>query len=284
MKKINRFAIVFIILCCAFLFCGCAAVSYSVVENENGGIGQIVEIQLDEKQLGDAGATAAQITKMKTDICTIMANKQTEIYDAYQQKVKNDSSLTSAQRQMLVEGVDGNVSVAGSTISANLTFVNVASYYYFYDIDPTDTSEDVVEKKDNLFYSRYIQTTQTIFSNQELINSYTTLANQYIESMGLANPSKIQVPQYSYSYQTSNTKLKSDADKKTFEGDMVVHTWLMTSDQTQREIHFYTVQPRRAVWYAFALGGAVVLVGVLFVANHFKTKKAKRDEVEIIEP
>lgn len=272
------------ILCCTFLFCGCATVSYSVVETESGGVGQVVEVELDEKQLGSAGATASQITRMKSDIASLMTNKQTEIMNNYLQKVQNDKSLTSAQRQMLAQGVDTDVKVADSTISASFVFVNTATYYYFYDIDTSDSDDEVVEKKESLFYSRYIQTTQTIFSNQELVDSYTNLANEYIASLSLPNASKIQAPQYSYSYQTTNKKLKSDADQKTAENGMVTHTWFMSNDQTQREIHFYTVQPRRVIWYAFALGGALVLVGVLFVINHFKTKKAKREEIEIIEP
>ena len=284
MKKIHRLALVLIILCCTFLFCGCATVSYSVIETENGGVGQVVDIELDEKQLGSAGATVSQITKMKSDIATIMRDKQTEIMNNYLKKVQNDKSLTSAQRQMLAEGVDTDVKVADSTVSASFVFVNTATYYYFYDIDTSDGDEQVVEKKESLFYSRYIQTTQTIFSNQELINSYTKIANEYIESLHLSNPSKIQTPQYSYSYKTTNTRLKSDADQKTAENGAVTHTWFMSSDQTQREIHFYTVQPRRVVWYSFALGGAIVLVGALFVVNYFKSKKAKRDEVEVIEP
>lgn len=272
------------IFCCTFLFCGCATVSYSVVETENGGVGQVIEIELDEKQLGSAGATASQITKMKSDIATIMTNKQTEIMNNYLQKVQNDKSLTSAQRQMLAEGVDTDVKVADSTVSANFVFVNTATYYYFYDIDTSDEEDDIIEEKRGLFYSRYIQTTQTIFSNQELINSYTNLADEYIKSLNLSNTSKIQTPQYSYSYKTTNTRLKSDADQKTAEKGTVTHTWFMSSDQTQREIHFYTTQPRREIWYAFALGGAILLVGVLFVVNYFKTKKAKKDEIEIIEP
>ena len=284
MKKFYRLALVFMIMCCTFLFCGCATVSYSVVETENGGVGQVIDIELDEKQLGSAGATASQITKMKRDIATIMTNKQTEIMNSYLQKVQNDKNLTSAQRQMLAEGVDTDVKVADSTITASFSFVNVVAYYYFYDIDTSDSDEKIVENRESLFYSQYIQTTQTIFSNQELIGSYTDLANQYIESLNLSNPSKIQAPQYSYSYKTTNTRLKSDADQKTAENGVVMHTWFMSSEQTQREIHFYTLQPRRVIWYAFALGGAIVLVGVLFVVNYFKSKKAKRDEVEIIEP
>lgn len=284
MKKFYRLALVFMIMCCTFLFCGCATVSYSVVETENGGVGQVIDIELDEKQLGSAGATASQITKMKRDIATIMTNKQTEIMNSYLQKVQNDKNLTSAQRQMLAEGVDTDVKVADSTITASFSFVNVVAYYYFYDIDTSDSDEKIVENRESLFYSQYIQTTQTIFSNQELVGSYTDLANQYIESLNLSNPSKIQAPQYSYSYKTTNTRLKSDADQKTAENGVVTHTWFMSSEQTQREIHFYTLQPRRVIWYAFALGGAIVLVGVLFVVNYFKSKKAKRDEVEIIEP
>lgn len=284
MKKFYRLALVFMIMCCTFLFCGCATVSYSVVETENGGVGQVIDIELDEKQLGSAGATASQLTKMKRDIATIMTNKQTEIMNSYLQKVQNDKNLTSAQRQMLAEGVDTDVKVADSTITASFSFVNVVAYYYFYDIDTSDSDEKIVENRESLFYSQYIQTTQTIFSNQELVGSYTDLANQYIESLNLSNPSKIQAPQYSYSYKTTNTRLKSDADQKTAENGVVTHTWFMSSEQTQREIHFYTLQPRRVIWYAFALGGAIVLVGVLFVINYFKSKKAKRDEVEIIEP
>lgn len=284
MKKFHRLALVFMILCCTFLFCGCATVSYSVIETESGGVGQVIDIELDEKQLGSAGATASQLTKMKRDIATIMTNKQTEIMNSYLQKVQNDKNLTSAQRQMLAEGVDTDVKVADSTITASFSFVNVVAYYYFYDIDTSDSDEKIVENRESLFYSQYIQTTQTIFSNQELVGSYTDLANQYIESLNLSNPSKIQAPQYSYSYKTTNTRLKSDADQKTAENGVVTHTWFMSSEQTQREIHFYTLQPRRVIWYAFALGGAIVLVGVLFVINYFKSKKAKRDEVEIIEP
>ena len=284
MKKIHRLALVFMILCCTFLFCGCATVSYSVIETENGGVGQVIEIELDEKQLESAGATVSQITKMKSDIATIMTNKQNEILSAYLQKVQNDKSLTSPQREMLADGVEVDVVSSGSTISAKFVFANVATYYYFYDIDPTENDEDVVERKEGLFYSQYVQTTQTIFSNQELINSYVGLANEYLASLNLPNSSKIQAPQYSYSYQTSNTRLKSDADQKKAENGAITHTWFMSSDQTQREIHFYTRQPRRVIWYAFALVGAVVFVCVLFVVNHFKTKKEKRDEVEIIEP
>ncbi len=284
MKKFYRFALVFMIFCCTFLFCGCATVSYSVIETENGGVGQVIEIELDEKQLGQAGATAAQIQNMKTDIATLMTNKQNEILNNYFQKVQNDKTLTSAQHQMLAEGVNTNVDISDSSIFARFTFVNVATYYYFYDIDTSDEEDDIIEEKQGLFYSRYIQTTQTIFSNQELIDSYVALANQYIDGLNLSNPSKIQAPQYTYSYQTSSTKLKSDADEKRVENGAIIHTWHMSSDQTQREIHFYTTQPRREIWYAFALGGAILLVGVLFVVNYFKTRKAKKDEIEIIEP
>lgn len=274
------------ILCCTFLLCGCASVSYTVVESENGSVGQVVEIDLDEHQLGSAGATSNQIQKMKADIKSLMEGKQAEIMSAYVAKVNNDTSLTSSQKEIFAEGVETSVMISDSTITARFDFINVAVYYYFYDIDPTadDDEENISQKSDGLFYDEYTQTTKTIFSNQELIDSYVSLANNYIARLNLPNPTKIKAPQYSYSYQTSNTKLKSDADQVSRTEDGVVHTWFMTSDQTQREIHFYTRQPRRVVWYAFALGGAVLLVGVLFVVNFFKVKKKKKDEVEIIEP
>ncbi len=285
MKKRYVFAFL-MILCCTFLLCGCASVSYTVVESENGSVGQVVEIDLDEHQLGSAGATSNQIQKMKADIKSLMEGKQAEIMSAYVAKVNNDTSLTSSQKEIFAEGVETSVMISDSTITARFDFINVAVYYYFYDIDPTadDDEENISQKSDGLFYDEYTQTTKTIFSNQELIDSYVSLANNYIARLNLPNPTKIKAPQYSYSYQTSNTKLKSDADQVSRTEDGVVHTWFMTSDQTQREIHFYTRQPRRVVWYAFALGGAVLLVGVLFVVNFFKVKKKKKDEVEIIEP
>lgn len=285
MKKRYVFAFL-MILCCTFMFCGCATVSYTVVENENGGVGQVVEIDLNELQLDSAGATSTQIQQMKADIKLLVEGKQAEIMNAYIKKVNNDKSLTSAQKESLVEGVETSVNVYDSTISARFDFVGVGTYYYFYGIDPTasDEEENISHKRNGLFYDQYIQTTKTIFSDQELIDSYVSLANDYIARLNLSNPQKIKAPQYAYSYQTSNTRLKSDADQVSRTENGIVHTWFMTSDQTQREIHFYTRQPRRIVWYAFALGGAVVLVGVLFVVNFFKAKKEKKDEVEIIEP
>lgn len=285
MKKKYFFALI-MILCCTFLLCGCASVSYTVIEGEDGSVGQIVEIELDTQQLASAGATSSQIQKMKTDIRNIMSNKQTQIVNSYVSQVQNDSSLTDSQKQMLVDGVEANVQIQDDTIYATFDFANVVVYYYFYDIDPNedDSDQNISQKDDGLFYEQYIQTTKTIFSNQELVDSYVDLANQYIDSLNLSNPSKIKAPQYSYSYQTTNAKLKSDADYVGETDEGYVHTWFMTSDQTQREIHFYTRQPRRVVWYAFALGGALILVGVLFVVNFFKVKKQKKDEVEIIEP
>jgi len=182
MKKIHRLALIFMILCCTFLFCGCATVSYSVIETENGGVGQVIDIELDEKQLGSAGATASQITKMKSDIATIMTNKQTEIMNNYLQKVQNDKSLTSAQRQMLAEGVDTDVKVADSTVSASFVFVNTATYYYFYDIDTSDSDEQVVEKKEGLFYryTRYEQSAKTAQEKDKA--SYETLVGKEKEA------------------------------------------------------------------------------------------------------
>lgn len=274
------------ILCCTFMLCGCASVSYTIIEDENGTVGQVVEIDLDELQLGNAGATQNQIQKMKTDIKSLIESKQTEILNAYVMRVNSDKSLTSSQKNLFIEGVESDVQISDTIITARFDFISVVVYYYFYDIDPTqeDQDESVTQKDYNLFYDQYVQSTKTIFSNQELIDSYMDLANDYISSLSLPNPSKIKAPQYSYSYQTSSSKLKSDADQISKTADGYVHTWYMTSDQTQREIHFYTRQPRREIWYGFALGGAVVLVGVLFVVNFFKAKKEKKDEVEIIEP
>lgn len=285
MKKRYIFAFL-MIMCCTFLLCGCATVSYTIVEGEDGSVGQIIEIELDTQQLGTAGATSSQIEKMKSDIKAIISTKQSQLFQAYRTKLENDASLTESQKQTLSRALAVDTKIIDDSIVGTLDFENVVAYYYFYDIDPTedDGEDNISQENDGLFYERYIQKTKTIFSNQELVDSYVNLANEYIENLNLTNPSKIKSPQFCYTYKTTSTSLGSDADQITKTDDGIEHTWFMTSDQTQREIHFYTRQPRRVVWYAFALGGALILVGVLYVVNFFKVKKQKKDEVEIIEP
>ncbi len=285
MKK-NRFALILIIIFCAFTLCGCATVSYTTVESEYGGVTQVVDVDLDQQQLYAAGVTPNQFADMKAYVASIMKSKQDELIANYETKITKDASLNDAQKELLSSGVETKIEAGQTIVRFSINFSSISCYYYFYDIDPTQSSSDeITVKNDSLFFKTHTQTTKTIFSNTELVNSYQAAADNYLKSLGLSNPQKITKPQFSYSYQTSNRRLKSDADLKQNAADgSVVHTWMMTQDETQKQIHFYTLAPRRAVWYGFALGGALVLIGALFAYNFYKTKKQKRDEVEIIEP
>lgn len=284
MKKF-RLALILVITFCVFLLTGCANVSYSVLENQDGTIKQAVDITLDQQQLLLAGADNADYLSIKNEVMRVMNTKKQELLDDYFDRLSKNPDLTPHQKEALKESVQIEISEEINIIRYSMNFENIGAYYLFYDYDPTkNDDEEVVEKKEGLFYSRYVQKTQTIFSNTQMVQSYVTYAKNYLQSLGVS-PSMIKEPTYSYSYKTLNSKMYSDCDQRTTTEDGgVIHTWNMSADQTQREIMFFTVQPRKVVWYLFALGGALVLVGVLFLVHFLKTKKKKQDEVQVIEP
>lgn len=275
-----------LIICCVFLFTGCATVSYSVVEQESGGVEQVVEIELDQRQLVKAGATQTQIDEIKNKILSRMSQIKDNLYTSFQSRLVNDSDLSVSQKEHYFQSLSLKTYTNDGAMGIKMSFADVASYYYFYEIDPNEESDtEIIEQNQNLFFSKYIQSTKTIFSDSELIQPLIDEANSYIQSLNLPKPTQIKAPNFCYSYRSTNSKLYSDADTRVLDSNGgYIHTWYIASDETQREINFYTIQPRRVVWYVLALIVVFIFVAIMFIVYFVKKKKAKKDEVEIIEP
>ena len=111
-----------------------------------------------------------------------------------------------------------------------------------------------------------------------ILKSNTTLTDEQIATL---------IPsEFLYRYGCNTPRLHSNADKTFTDGGVYFHEWTFSTaknDDGQSEVETklvetWTVHANKNVWYATALGGAVVLVGVLFAVDFIKNRKNKQDQ------
>lgn len=258
-------SLIMLVLCSVFILSGCASVNYSISILSNGTVEQGFVVNLDEQALADAGKNLSEVKTLISD------NIDELITDAFNNFAQRDLSLEI--KQQVVQNIEilKNYPSAAS-IAVTLKFSSVTVYRYFYGTLPEpEDAEDTTLTESYLFYSKYINESQTIYYDLEdslMVQSWLT----YFSESGL-NLSDVQ---YSFSYGTPLSHLYSDADEITYDNGIKIHTWNFDYDELNNSITTYTIGIKTASWYILALCLTAVFVNVLLVINLIKKRKFKK--------
>lgn len=305
-----------LVLCSIFL-CGCSVpTQYTLSQNSDGSVEQIIYIPFSGTELSKLGMEMGSITQISNLIKTQMNNYFGNLYTNMITKLAGDSGLSDQDKLLIINGCPTQSQLVGvgdySGIEYDLKFSNSICYYYY---NLSYTYNELIEelKKDTSivqesFFTDKVINRGTAFFGQKVDNGDETLAEYIYNSSKtiLKNNSTLTdeqietvVPkEFLYRYGTPSSKMHSDCDLTKEVSGVFYHEWNFNvteyfklknaslQDQEKMdefwEIETYTYKVNKNVWYSLILIIAMLLLGILIVVYYIKNKKEKSN-IEVVQ-
>ena len=285
-KKV--FGVFLLFVFCAMVLGGCSTTTYHFTENSNGSLSVHFEVSIDEDIVIENGGTKAVVNDLLNKTKELLTNYNNAQKSKYLLKVETTfPSPSTVKNFYLNDAVVSTVEKVGNTVYYEITFYNSEVYYFYYGITEKDLeeSENDLTTKDYWLYKKVIQNTTTIYSNnldttsgeQNIVAYYKNEYYNYIKttySEELAN--KLADYKLVYAYTTSNTKLRSNADKTEKGTDYVTYVWYIDKGNTQREVVFYRIVPNVVSFYIIGFGATGLFILIYIIVSLVKEKKKKK--------
>ena len=291
-KKILSLSL--ILICSVFIFSGCGRATYDFSENSNGSISINFKIELDKDTIISGGGSQDFIDDVIGVAYTTLDKYKNSIMEKFYLKVQTTfPSPSEVKNWYLNDAVTCTVNKKEDTVEFSLVFYNTEVYYFFYGINKEDLAEsnndNVVEK--HWLYNKVIQKSSTIYSNTiettsgnvNIVKYYNTEMYNYIKT----NYSKTLADKFNqldliYSYTTSNTKLRADADGVLVQNGYKTFVWKIDNNKTDKEIYFYRIIPNTTSFYILGLGITLIFMLIYFLISYFNHKKEEKLKLEKI--
>ena len=279
LKKFSALLIMFIIL---FSLSGCASGGYEINVYSDGRILESFYIELNQNAIELAGYDYLAV---QTQVLEQFESVRTNLINTFNAA---DNGLNPIQKSQIRQGIR-LPSVENNVIGVSFLFSNYNDYKLFYGIvdEPEEPSNEIVENK--IFYIKTTTVTSTAFKNAQ--NS--TIANQLLDYFSDPENGNIAFTfsdiNFSYSYATSSSKLRSNADRVYYTtSGLKVHKWNVPTNNYDMQIEFYEYQIISTWWYILALfATALFVIALLITHNLDKYAKKKRlilEQIEVVKP
>lgn len=288
------FSLSLVLLCTMFILGGCGKATYNFSENTNGSISIDFKIELDTEAILNGGGSQEFINDVLDVASATLENYKNNSMSKYYLKIGTTyPSPSEIKNWYLNDAVICDVEKKDNTVNFNMTFFNSEVYYFFYGITEEDiknsNDENIIEK--HWLYNKVIQKSSTIYSNSidtssgnvNVVKYYNDEMYKYIKnnySKELAD--KFNKLELTYSYSTSNTKLRADADKKLIGDGYNTFVWNIDNNNLDREITFYRIVPNSTSFYILGLGLTLVFGLIYFIISFVKSKREEKLKIEKI--
>lgn len=271
----------FLLIIVSLIFCGCSQVNYVNYTDEDGVYTEVVEITLDETKF-------TNVEQVKKDISNQVDITLETKHNAYLSKVgtkieeyrydPENQDLFKAYNDLL-DDITWQTSDEDNYYQVKIMFNSTSSYLIFYDLTKKNFSNKSV--KEGLFYDTITFTGNLGYYVQNSL--YPTLRySPYLEKyFNIFSEEDVDL---TYTYLTSSKRYKSDADRVNYAGDgYYAHSWVVNSENIEKEIHFSVRIANRWIWYVVAIGISLIFALILvIIAIVINIPKRKKDNEKIL--
>ena len=288
--------LVFFICLCAVLMCGCSVQpQYTISQNTDGTISQMVYIPFSGAELQNAGVDLNMIAELSALTKNTFDNYFLNMYNNFVTRVNTDEGLSESDKMALFAGCPSSNDISGkgafNGIEYKFTFASAIHYYYFnmglyYNELVEELKKDESVTQHSFFTNKIITTTKTIYgvnvqydengtfaeyitnTCRTLLKENTALTDEQIEGI---------IPkEYIYRYGTPYKRLHSDADLIRDINGVYYHEWNIDIENSDREISTWRIYANQNVWYVVILASGVVLTTVLIIIYYVKNRKKQK--------
>jgi|LGVF01.2.fsa_nt_gb hypothetical protein len=277
---IKKFSALLIVTIMIFSLAGCASGGYQISVFDDGRILESFYIELNQSAIELAGYDYSEV--------------ETEVLDAFDTVTENlktnfmtrDDGLSIFEKTQILQDLR-NPSVENNVVGVSFLFDEYADYKTFYDIEDTDPLEepDNVLIENKTFFIQKTTYSYTVFKDAQdteeesivtaLLDYFSDPANGDIAfSFGDVN--------FTHSYATSSTKLRSNADRVYYSGTLKVHEWNVPAYNYNLPIEFYEYTIISTWWYIVALGSTTLFILGLLVAHNIDRRKKKKEQEKVV--
>jgi len=243
---------------------GCASGGYSVNIYSDGRIMETFYVELNQNAIELAGYDYLEVQNL---ILSKFEEVRTDLINQFYAThlELSQEKLDAVTQYVRFPAIENNM------IGVSFTFNNYDDYKLFYNvIDDEQPDNEVTEN--HTFYVKTITTTYTAFKNAEESSLATELLSYFsnVENGNLTFT--LEDVDFTYAYITSNTKLKSNADRSYLTGSgLRVHEWDIPNDDYDIAIEFYEYAILSTWWYISAL-----LMTTIFIAWYLLFHQSKK--------
>ncbi len=306
LKKIFCFLILIFSACFA---CGCAQINYTRYYTESGTVIDRVDISFDGNKFSQTQARN-MYTIIQQDVLRYYDEIKEWEQDNFANKYVNETSVLDYFKKGITVTITNLETNNGNyEFGFNIQFATLEQYVYFYglntdevlnkygfakleNVQPFATNDygpfvsslvsgDYRKERANLFNNSYIWQDNNIFQyfQQEqreddqsyldyyIVRSNDILGEEYTEDNVFDNITLKE------NFETSDARYKSNADGVYRDNEIgyVIHSWSLTSDDSQLEV--YRVLPVQVWWYVLAVAITFVAIIIMFPIWHYRRER-----------
>lgn len=276
----KKFSIILVLICAICLLGGCADIDFQLIINANGVITERLYLPLNQQYFLEAGATNMQISELRVAVLNLAREECSSRIQAFEEKVDADDEITPENKEILKSSISAKQQYNDEYILIDFNFLNTNVRNYYYNVDSQATSN--TEVQNGFLTTKTITTSKTKFASTVSGTPITEYYAEQFETLvltimpGVYN--SLPEPSFTYTYVTSSSRLRSDADDIQIQNGYYLHIWNLEGE-TEKEISLYYTRARTEIWYALILGISLLACGTMFLVYFIKNKKNKQKAV-----
>lgn len=287
MKKFC-FVIALILSCCMFFGCGGQRlpssnefILLSVSADSEGQMTQSLNFSLGSDKLDRAGATALDKANIKNKLIENVKVFRAEFYLNFA-IVYNQSSAENKGEYQIGKGLlisEVVYTEASDSVGFNMVFTSSDAWNFYHPKSSDGESQPDVEygylvtsSSKGLFpFAGEVEVSgNKIMVGERYVNAYKDALSQ------ASNLSVQYDPDLVYDYGTKEPSIRSDSEYYFVDNSGIYHhVWMRKHSEyvNNTSIEIYIMQANRGLWYATALGGTLLILGVAIIVIKVKQKK-----------
>ena len=274
MKKFHKKLIILSVLLFLIIpiFSACAKVRSMMLINDDGTVEEIVQVELNQTQIEQAGYSYLDVVK---DVERVANNQINTMINHLNEKVDLDLLVLADEdsKETLTaykNGIEKTVNKESGKIFISAKFKSVEVYKYYYNIKNANKVEMNTEK--HFFYDKvYYYSNTSFLKHCELFNALKDYFS--LKYPDIANMSENELL---YTYKTDSRREHSDADYVKRDGLNYYHTWVVDSNDVDKQIMFYYNIANSEVFILIGIGLAIVCFTIMVLINFIIKKKNRK--------
>ena len=254
------------------IFSACSKIETMMIVCEDGAVEETVSVEFNQSEIELAGLSYAQVVE---DV-EYIANVQIDfMIDTLNDKVKKDLMLLNDSESVEVlssyyNGIEKVVQKRDvNKLYICAKFKSVDVYKYFYNIKSSSKVEHYTEE--HFFYDKvYYYSNTSFLKHYELFKAL----KQYFSDK---YPAVVETSgtQLLYTYKTESRREHSDADYVVEQDGYYYHTWVVDSDNVEKQIMFYYNIANAEIFIVLGIAISIGVGASLIVISQLIKKNRK---------
>ncbi len=274
--RFKQVLIIFILIVMSVCFCACGQVNSSIISNADGGVEEIVSVELDVNEVLQAGYL--DIQSLKDEISLDAKTEAVKMKEYLNNKIQLHLLQVESEedKKTLNSYIDG-ISVYESKWKDNVytirvVFENMDIYKYYYNI--SDDNKVEMKEEEHFFYNKVYWYGNTMYLKHR--DLFESLKDKYeTKYPNLINHTDTEL---TYTYCADLRRQHSDADFIEKIDGKYYHTWIVDKDNPNQQIMFYYNVANTYNWIVVSLLitlSLTIIFSIVAIIIQLNNKKQK---------